>query len=137
LPAPGSTPNAENLGWREDEVEQGWYMEKEKPFWFFRRISRIRTMVLVNIFILLGALCMVIVAFLPPKYSGTHLEEFIISLSFLLIGLAGMPIIIRREVNIFLIHLEGTLAIIYGLTLLLAGLAIATIPVIGPLLKTH
>jgi hypothetical protein len=69
------------------------------------------------------------------KYTGKPIEDWLVSLSFLFLGLSGLPIIIRKEMNLFVIYLEGPIAIVYGALLLILGIAIATIHLWGPLLR--
>jgi hypothetical protein len=95
------------------------------------RIARTSTRVLMNGFLMLGMACIAADALMFRKYTGTLIENIVIPLCFFSAGLAGLPMILRKEADFSMFQIEGPLAVILGVVVLAAGLVVASIPLIG------
>jgi hypothetical protein len=98
-------------------------------------IRKMPTINLVGIFIALGLFWIILVPVIFGKYSGKPLESVLIFLGFFFQGLAGLPIIIRKEISLGVLYLEGPIAIIIGILIFIIGISIATIPLWSLLLR--
>jgi hypothetical protein len=86
---------------------------------FYNYILRTRTMVVVNILVGVGLLFFVLFLFL--QQASTVIQFLSLLLFSFFIGLSGLVIIIKREVNYTIISFDGFPAIIYGSIILIAG----------------
>jgi hypothetical protein len=64
----------------------------------------------------------------PEGFNNTHIQDLWFSLGFFCVSLSGIPIIIRKE-SIFRGRATGIAAVIQGVIILCAGLALASITI--------
>ena len=94
--------------------------------WIKNSLNRINTYLLFITPFLLGFCCLFLILIIAPgKYSGLPFQTFLIILAFFLMGCAGLPIIIRRELPLILFNLEGPFAVLNGIVILALGWGIA------------
>jgi hypothetical protein len=94
-------------------------------------IKKLNTISLVGIFILCGLIFFFIEVISFDKYSGNDIEIWLLVISFFFFGLAGIPIIIRREINIGSLYLNPVLALSFGIFMLLTNLTVSVIFILG------
>jgi hypothetical protein len=87
---------------------------------FFRHIQMMRTMTLVYMLIGTG-LAILILGVLLKGYGGDIIILVSASLFGFFVGLSGLIIVIRREMNLGIISFEGFAAVLYGGTMVLSG----------------
>jgi hypothetical protein len=95
-----------------------YHNQKTKPI---HSVSEIKTAYLISIFIILGWISL-IASFIIGK---SHTGDLLIPLAFLFWGLSGLAIVARKEVPQF--NIFGTLALVYGIILMVLGLGISII----------
>ena len=92
----------------------------------FLNLSRVSTSTLIAIPIVVGFLFMGIQLFIFKSYSGTDIENLLISFTFFFWGLSGVPMVIRKEAPGSLS--SETLAVIQGFIMILFGWGVALGP---------
>jgi hypothetical protein len=87
-------------------------------------VARTRTSYLFSACFVAGIIC-ALGLITMGEYSGKSVQDFLISLAFFFWGLAGVPIFIRQDADFGAFHVEGVLAIIFGLVLIVGGFGFA------------
>jgi hypothetical protein len=104
------------------------HMSKGLLLRVYNYFARLRTRTLIIIPLSVGIICLIVQTFIWPQYTGAPLQNVLIPIGFLLMGLSGLPMILRREADFSLFILEGPLAVILGIILLAAGLYLGLAP---------
>ena len=87
-----------------------------------RFVSKIRTSTIIVTLFLLGMACGV---FIRIGQMSQFNQERILALIFFIWGLAGLVVIMRKELDLAAFRIEGFMAIIIGVLFLLANFAFA------------
>lgn len=93
---------------------------------FFQRLKT-RTIFIISISG--GLIFFTLMSILAPSIQDP-LNGILFSLAFISWGISGIPILTRQEADFGLIVLEGPLAIILGIIMILVNFALSLIPII-------
>ena len=97
-------------------IRRSRVVERERMFKpILTLISRTRTEVLVGILYLIGMLLLFTVSSATPGNIDDPVRNAVISLALFFWGLAGIPVIIRKDVRTGFFHLKGWPAVISGI----------------------
>ena len=98
-------------------------------------ISETDIRILTTVPVLIWFLCLFGVTLIAPKYEGYLSQNLLISLAFLFGALAPLAVVIKKEMYLARIHLRGTPAVIVGVVWLILAIFLASIPLIGLIVK--
>jgi hypothetical protein len=98
---------------------------------FFKRLKT-RTLFIVSI--CSGLICFILMPVVAPNLQEP-LNGILFSLGFICWGTSGIPMLTRQEADFGLIVLEGPLAIILGIIMILVSFALSLIPIIVRILN--
>ena len=93
-------------------------------------ISETDIRILTTVPVLIWFLCLFGVTLIAPKYEGYLSQNLLISLA-----LAPLAVVIKKEMYLARIHLRGTPAVIVGVVWLILAIFLASIPLIGLIVK--
>jgi hypothetical protein len=106
-------------------------MKENTPNKAYRFIQRLPTRYLSGFFMIISMVLLIIEGAIFPKFIGDPLQVTLISLTFFFGGIAGLPMIIRKEADFVLFAFEGIPAILIGSILLVSGILVASVPLLG------
>jgi hypothetical protein len=87
------------------------------------KMAKTRTSTLSNICFLTGFVCIVPLGLLD-KHQGVSQNIFVSSMFFFW-GLGGLPMVIRHDADFGLFRIEGLVAVLLGVVLMICGFALA------------
>ncbi len=92
-------------------------------------LSRTSTGTFFSIFAMIGIVLLAVPYILDQKYTGEPYQDILISLAFVSWGLSGLPIIIRQDLDLGVIRIEDSFAIVCGIIMMFLGFGLALVPV--------
>ncbi len=92
-----------------------------------RFIAKIRTVTLTGICFFIGLMCMM-PFILSDEYKGNVNQDIPFFLMFFFWGLAGLPIIIRKDADFGLFRIEGLVAVVLGGFIMICSFALGLLP---------
>ena len=104
-----------------------YYMANIKRILTF--FQRLKTRTLFTISICTGLICFTLIPVVAPNIQDPF-NGILFSLGFICWGTSGIPMLARQEADFGLIVLEGPLAIVLGIFMILVSSALSLIPIV-------